>query len=291
MKKETMVAYCAFLTEGKLVDYEKFPELKGYTPTIEDWADLRSMNQELGDKAEEAVKAERKKAAEARALEILGMGDKEAIFAEFIENPGYTYKKLTSDDKGNWSAVEATGSVDFFALERQYQLLKPAGKEVVENGKTKMIFDTNYHGNLKPDTSVTIAERIDWASFTACFLHNCQQNILAEINTPLTIKVSPCAENFAKDNNMVGYGKKKLAEQLNTAMRAILPAPLVPMFRTKDVNYLLQTVVTGKNGKLTVITEKQLVKELFVVVRIASKGGDYEVKSRAKMYNEKKKNG
>lgn len=291
MKKEFMEAYCAYLTEGTPVDSGKFPEIKGFVPTIEDWAELRNINQKIGDKAEETVKAERKKAAEARAQEILGKGDKEAVFTEFIEDPGYTYKKLTSDDQGNWSATEASGSVDFFVLERQYQLLKASGREVVENGKTTMIFDTNYHGNLKPDTSVTIAERIDWASFTACFLHNCQQNVLAEINTPLTIKVSPCAENFAKDNNMVGYGKKKLAEQLNTTMRAILPGTLVPMFRTKDVNYLLQTVVTGKNGRLTVITEKQLVKELFVVVRIASKGGDYEVKSRAKMYNEKKKNG
>lgn len=293
MKKEFMEAYCKMLTDGTAIDFTKFPEEANFTPTIENWAELRNFCPAIGEKAEDAVKEARKQAmTDHMDALILANGHERPrleTFKDFIDDPMYTYQKLFSDDKGVWSVADGHGSIDFYALEKRYQALHGMKKQVITNGKVSYVYETTGTGKVKPDTSATLASKPNWACFVACLLNNCAYARTVEIGKPLDVKNSPYEENFAKANDMVGYGKKKLAVQMNYAAKSILPEELVPMFRTKDVEYFLETVTTAKNGSVTVLTEKQFVKELFVTIRKATSGEDYEIKSRAKMYNEKKK--
>lgn len=285
MTTEFMTAYCNYIKNATPVDESKFPEIKGYTPAPADVADFLNHdgNGKIKVWADSYMKKLRKMAMKARIADILKPVTKENpdenavtdVFKEFIESPCYTFDAVYQDKDGVWAVKERSGYIGFDTLEKEYQLIKSV--------------DTDENGNPRPNTSVTIAANKQWQVFVACYLHSLQRKNAEEVGSALTIKNSPCEENFRKENGFTSLSKKTLRDNLVTVMSQIIPASLIPCFRTKDVAYLLSCTDTAKNGTIKVITEKALIRELFVATQKATNGSDYERISKARIYSENKK--
>lgn len=197
----------------------------------------------------------------------------ESMRENYLENRKVTrYAVKLNSESGELLVDDSQKMVNWFAIERAYQMHKSTSKDA--------------KGNITPNKSVTIAADASYLCKLNAFIDNVAIAKVGEVGATFT---SPMAVESKKKLGMVAHSLDALEKQLNMVVKAMFGESAPKMIRA-DVRYIQTAVAKASDCKITSASEKVFADAIVcaVIVRKAGKAYDFQSKAACHKTNDKK---